>query len=77
MKRMISILFLSSFLVAGCAADSPDSAATETSDTAVTEESKDFATKVGDTVGTATANADEMRKDENERVDEVNQALDE
>ncbi len=77
MNRMIAILFLTSLLVGGCAADDPESAATETSDTAVTEDSKDFATRVGDTVGTATAKADELREDENERVDDVNQAMDE
>lgn len=76
MKRLISILFLTTFLIAGCADDGLDSAATETSDTAATEGSKDFATRVGDSVGTATANADELRSNENERVDEVNEAMD-
>lgn len=77
MKRLIAMMFLALFLIAGCADDGVDSAVTETSDTAATEEPKDFATRVGDTVGTATANADELRKEENERVDEVNQAMDE
>lgn len=76
MKRLIAMTLLALCPVVGCADDGVDSAVTETSDTAVTEDSKDFATKVGDTVGTATANADELRKEENERVDEVNEAMD-
>lgn len=76
MKRTISMLFLAGILVTGCADDGLDTAATETSDTAAAEEPKDFATRVGDTVGTATANADELRSNENERVDEVNEAMD-
>lgn len=77
MKRMITVLFLALLLATGCADEGIDSAATETSDTAATEGSKDFATRVGDSVGTATANAEELRKEGNERVDEVNEAMDE
>jgi hypothetical protein len=77
MKRMTAALLILLFLTVACADDGVDSAVTETSDTATTEDSRDFATRVGDSVGTATSNADELRQEENERVDEVNEAMDE
>lgn len=82
MRRRISALLpallLATMVTAGCTSDEP--AVTDTTDTAAAsaqEPKKDFATRVGDTVGTATANAEKMKEEENERVDEVNQAMDE
>ena len=76
LKKILTATMMTLFLLAGCANEG--SQATEATDTAAQEEEKkDFATRVGDTVGTATANADEIRKDESERVREVNEAMDE
>lgn len=77
MKRVIAMLFFALFLVAGCGGGD-GAETTETTDTAATAEAdKDFATRVGDTVGTATANAEKLQNEENERVDEVNEAMEE
>lgn len=76
MKRVVFLLLMLAMLVAGCSGGG-DADVTETTDTAVAEDDRDLATRVGDTVGTATANADEMRQEGNERVDEVNEAMEE
>jgi hypothetical protein len=64
-KTLISIAVLTLALAAGCADPGEDEL-----------EKKDLATRVGDAVESATARAEQLTEEENKRVEEVNEAMD-
>lgn len=82
MKKLIVTLLAALFVVAGCGGDGAQT--TETTDTAATDSAaaeeqpkKDLGTRVGDAITTATDKAEQLKEQENERVEEVNEAMDE
>jgi hypothetical protein len=64
-KILVSIAVLMLAFSTGCADPADDEV-----------EKKDFATRVGDAVDSATARAEQMTEEEKKRVEEVNEAMD-